>query len=65
MQKRPIGVKGQHTVWPVGWRKLLFPSRLFEAAFGFGLPGRRKILADFNEGSPSWPWAGHIAYETG
>lgn len=29
-----------------------------EAASGFGLPGRRKILADFNKGPSSWPWAG-------
>lgn len=30
----------------------------FEAAFGFRLPGRRKILADFNGGPPHWLWAG-------
>lgn len=28
LQKRLSGEKGQHAVWPVGWRKWLFPSRL-------------------------------------
>lgn len=63
LQKRHNGEKGQHTVWPMGWRKLLFSSRLLKAAFGFRLPGRRKILADFNEGPQSWPWAGHSIWD--
>lgn len=41
-----------------GLEEMIISLQTFETAFGFGLPGKRKILADFNEGSPSWPWAG-------
>lgn len=41
-----------------GLEEIITSLQAFEAASGFRLPGRRQILADSNEGPPSWPWAG-------